>query len=108
MVEKDGQKVLGDISVFDWNNCWTLWAPESGCVSEIYAIAVALRKIKYFRPFLNELAEIPFLEGLKQEAPTIIWSDCQAGIKIGDGEHPGRFKVTKHLERRYFGIQQDS
>ena len=29
-----------------------------------------------------------------------------SAVTIAEGSHPGRFKGTKHLERRYFSIQQ--
>jgi hypothetical protein len=102
---RDGIRVIAQPSFFEWSTAYTLWVPESSCVSEIYAIARCLRQVKYTRPFLGELSNIPFLVGLRQQGPTEILSDCQAAITISSGKHPGRFKGTKHLERRMFASQ---
>ena len=74
-------------------------------MSELYAIATALRKLKYYRPFLAEMA-IAALGPLDQIEPTPIYSDCDSAVMTAEGGHPARFKGTKHLERRFFGIQQ--
>jgi hypothetical protein len=103
----DGEVKIGKMAFFDWSTQWTIYVAESSCVSELYAIAVALRKVKFFRPFLAELAtRVRALSDLEQKAPTHILSDCESAVTIAEGQHPGRFKGTKHLERRFFSIQQ--
>ena len=105
--EVGGELAIGKMAFFDWSTQWTIYVAESSCVSELYAIAVALRKIKFFRPFLKELAcRIKALRDLEQEEATPILSDCESAVTIAEGPHPGRYKGTKHLERRYFSIQQ--
>ena len=102
---RNGIKTLGNPSFFGWYSEYTIWVPESSCVSEMYGIAGTLRKAKYTRPFLGEISSIPFLAGVRQTEPTTIMSDCSSAILIARGQHPGRFKGTKHLERRVFAIQ---
>jgi hypothetical protein len=98
---------LGRLAFFDWSTQWTIYVAESSCVSELYAIAVALRKIKFFRPFMQELASrVLALRDLEQSLPSKILSDCESAVTIAEGKHPARFKGTKHLERRFFSIQQ--
>jgi hypothetical protein len=106
-VVKEGVMEVGTPAFFDWSSSWTVWVAESSCVSELYAIALSLRKVKYFRPFINELAsKIIAIGALLQVSPTAIFSDCESAITIAQGSHPGRFKGTKHIERRFFSIQQ--
>ena len=106
-VSTHGVLTIGVPAFFDWCSVWTLYVAESSCVSELYAIATALRKVKYFRPFLEEIASlIKALAQLRQLVATPIYSDCESAVTIAEGGHPARFKGTKHLERRFFSIQQ--
>jgi hypothetical protein len=106
-VSSNGICTIGAPAFFDWCSVWTLYVAESSCVSELYAIATALRKVKYFRPFLAEIAmTVKCLAQLSQPTATPIFSDCESAVTIAEGGHPARFKGTKHLERRFFSIQQ--
>ena len=106
----DSKLIIDQAAPFGWSTCtqqWTLLVAENSCVSELYAIAVALRKIKCFRPFLSELASrVEALRGLEQTGATPILSDCESAVIIAEGPHPVRYKGTKHLEHHYFSVQQ--
>ena len=71
----------------------------SSCVSELYAISDAYKQVLNLRGFLNE-------QNFPQEEPTPIYSDCESAMLIAGGVHPGRFKGSKHVERRHFMVQQ--
>ena len=103
----DGTNSIGKPAFFQWNSVWTLYVAESSCVSELYAIATALRSVKFFKPFLDEIASVvSALKELKQLDAVPIYSDCDSAVMIAEGGHPARFKGTKHIERRFFSIQQ--
>ena len=102
----NGVMIIAKPAFFDWCSAWTHKVADSSCVSELYAIATSLRKLKYFRPFLREMAKlVKALAKLEQLAPTPIYSDCESAVTIAEGGHPARFKGTKHIERRFFSIQ---
>jgi hypothetical protein len=106
-VKIDGICRIGTPAFFAWNSAWTLYVAESSCVSELYAIATALRSVKFFRPFLDEIAlVVSALGDLRQIEATPILSDCNSAVLIAQGGHPARFKGTKHVERRFFSVQQ--
>ena len=86
-------------AMFYWHSEWTTWVTSSSCVSEMYVLALMLKIVLEYKPFLESL-------GFDQDGPTLLHSDSSSAITIMNGSHPARYKGTKHMERRYFALQQ--
>jgi len=93
------ERVVGNIAVINWKQFWSLHVATGSMLSEIYSFASANREAKFLRSFMHEL-------GFPQEEATKVYSDCSSGLTVLAGEHPARFKGTKHLDRRILDSQQ--
>ena len=81
-----------------WKSVKQTLTAQSSTEAEYMAACAACKEVLWLRQLLSEL-------NVCEKAPTVLYEDNQAVIKVGNGE--GHYEASKHFIIRYFALEDN-